>query len=70
MRIPIKSSKNVKLNTSIHRLVAITFIPNPENKPIVNHINGNKSDNRVENLEWVTQTSENMIHAHEYGSVS
>lgn len=50
----------------VHRMVALTFIDNPDNKPYVNHINGNRSDNNVENLEWVTP-SENTQHAVDTG---
>lgn len=50
----------------VHRVVAATWIPNPEDKPIVNHINGNKLDNRAENLEWCT-SSENQLHAYRTG---
>lgn len=49
-------------NCALHRIVAKAFIPNPNNKPEVNHINGNKYDNSVHNLEWVT-SQENKDHA-------
>lgn len=53
---------------AVHRLVAKTFIDNPDNKPIINHINGDRKDNRVENLEWV-DASENMQKASIAGSL-
>lgn len=50
----------------IHRLLAESFIPNPKNKPQVNHIDGNKLNNSLNNLEWVT-ASENIIHGYKLG---
>lgn len=55
-----------KYQMPAHRIVAQTFISNPNDKPYINHINGNKMDNRVENLEWVT-SSENTQHAFKIG---
>lgn len=51
----------------VHRLVAKAFIPNEQGKQAVNHINGNREDNRVENLEWVTPR-ENVLHSFKYGA--
>lgn len=62
-----KLCKNGEEKTfQVHRLVAIHYIPNPEGKPEVNHKDGNKLNNCVENLEWVTH-SENVLHAFEAG---
>ena len=53
MRVGLTKDKKSKLY-AVHRLVAQAFIPNPENKPVINHIDGNKANNEVDNLEWAT----------------
>lgn len=51
----------------VHQLVALTFIDNPLHKPHINHIDGNRTNNRVDNLEWVTPR-ENVLHSYKYGA--
>ena len=65
LQISLSKKGKVK-NFLVHRLVAIAFCENNKNKKEVNHINGIKSDNKFENLEWVT-SSENTIHAYKTG---
>ena len=58
--------KKTTITLKLHRIVAFAFLENPLNKQEVNHINGIKTDNSIENLEWVTR-SENLKHAYNLG---
>lgn len=61
-----KYLKDIKKNLLIHRAIAMAFIPNPENKKEVNHIDGNKQNNAIKNLEWASR-KENAQHAYRIG---
>lgn len=65
LHVNLYSNRKMK-SIPIHRIVAKAFIENPEDKPQVNHIDGNKKNNNVNNLEWCTN-QENVIHAFKTG---
>lgn len=67
--LTVRLSKDGKSQTKyLHRILAETFIPNPESKPGVNHIDGNKANNSLLNLEWVSH-GENILHAYQIGLI-
>lgn len=61
MRIGLRNNDGIRKTTTVHRVIALTFIPNPEQKHSVHHKNRDKNDNRVVNLEWVTITECNRL---------
>ena len=61
--------RKIRRNFTVHRLVAMCFLPNPENLPQINHIDGEKTNNKTSNLEWCTQ-QHNMDHAAKLGLVN
>lgn len=61
-KVTLRSDSNKRKTMSIHRLIAILYVPNPDNKSEVNHKDGNKLNNNKDNLEWVTH-AENIKHA-------
>lgn len=62
VRVCLHHSDGSLWDITIHRLVGFAFLPNPENKPQINHIDRNKTNNMLDNLEWVT-SQENVIHS-------
>lgn len=64
--IDLRDLKGKRYKFLVHRLVALNFLPNPLNKKYVNHLDGNKLNNCLSNLEWVTN-SENIVHARRTG---
>lgn len=69
MVVSLRNDEGKPKKCFVHRLVAITYIPNPLGKPMVNHLNRIRHDNRVVNLEWCTG-SENALHAHAQPPIS
>lgn len=65
-RVTLWSASQKAVRMTVHRLVALAFIENPDDKPMVNHVDGNKLNNHYSNLEWVT-CKENTRHAFDTG---
>ena len=65
-RVAFRNKEGVRRSLLVHRLVAAAYIPNPDNLPFINHLNGVTTDNRVENLEWCT-AKRNTQHAYDNG---
>ena len=65
-KVPLTNKEHIRKYFLVHRLVAQAFIPNPNNLPQVNHIDGNKENNCITNLEWCTR-EDNIKHAYKIG---
>lgn len=67
--LAVRLSRDGKTYTRfVHRLIGFAFVPNPDNKPFINHKDGNKTNNQIENLEWAT-AKENTLHAYSTGLI-